>query len=336
MRLKTKIIHVKHTGKLRPHEHTSYLSLALFVIITGFVLTLFSIASLASASPGPASGSVSLSGTLPARAPTTAAVIGSPANGQHFTTSPVDVSGSCPVETLVVIYKNDIFAGSTPCSNTGAFTLKVDLLIGKNVLIARVFDALNQAGPDSAPVTAYYDILPPQAGPLAILNLPEKQLLLVTQPFYRGVFPGQLLNVPITLLGGVAPYAINVEWGDSSNKIIPRGDNSTFNAGHTYKKPGTYTVTIQASDSQGRVAFLQITAIVNGQPDVIAATSTSEHTTTNRLLVLWPLYAIAAAVVVSFWLGEQREKRILAAHAAKEAGSTAFTQAPQPNLTPVS
>ena len=290
-------------------------------------MTLFSVAGLASASPGPASGSVSLSGTLPARAPTTAAVIGNPANGQHFTTSPVDVSGSCPVQTLVVIYKNDIFAGSTPCSNAGAFSLKVDLLIGKNILIARVFDALNQAGPDSSPVTTFYDILPPQAGPLAVLNLPEKQLLLITQPFYRGVFPGQSLNVPITILGGVAPYAINVEWGDSTNKITPRGDSSTFNAAHIYQKPGTYTVTIQASDSQGRIAFLQITAIVNGQPDVIAASNTSDRTTTtNRLLVLWPLYAIAAAVVVSFWLGEQREKRIIAAQEARM----------QPILTPVS
>jgi hypothetical protein len=319
------MLHPRHTGRLRPHEHTSYVSLASFVAATGLVLTLFSIASFAAASPGPAAGSVSLSGTLPANPPTTAAVIGSPANGQHFTTSPVTVSGSCPVETLVALYKNDIFAGSAPCSTSGAFSLKVDLLIGKNVLIARVYDALNQAGPDSSPVTAFYDILPAQAGPLAVLNLPEKQLLLVTQPFYRGTFPGQLLNVPITILGGVQPYAINVEWGDSTNKIISRGDNSTFNAGHTYQKPGTYTITLQASDSQQRLAFLQITAIVNGRPDTIAASNTAERTTTNQLLVLWPLYAIAAAVVVSFWLGEQREKRILSARLAA-----------QPTFTPVS
>lgn len=286
------------------------------VLATGVVLTIFSVFSLASASPGPQEGSVSLSGTLPATPPTTAAVIGNPANGQHFTTSPVEVSGSCPLATLVVVYKNDIFAGSSPCSNSGSFSLQVDLLIGQNTLIARVYDALNQAGPDSSPVTVYYDVLPPGTGPLALLNLPEKQLLIVSQPFYRGVFPDQLLNIPLTIIGGVGPYAVDVQWGDGTHKIIPRGDNATFNAGHTYKKPGTYKIVVQASDSQQRVAFLQVVAIVNGKPDVIASSNTSEKTTTNRLLVLWPLYAIAAAVVVSFWLGEQREKRVLASQAS--------------------
>lgn len=324
MHVKTKIIHHKHTGHLRPHEHTSYVSLAVLVTFTGVILTMFSVASLASASPGPEAGSVSLSGTLPAIPPTTAAVITTPANGQHFTTSPVDVSGTCPAATLVVIYKNDIFAGSSPCSNGGSFSLKIDLLIGTNILIARVYDALNQAGPDSSPVTTYYDVLPPQSGPLALLNLPEKQLLLQTDAVYRGIFPGQLLNVPITILGGVAPYAVNVDWGDGTNKIIPRGDNTTFNAGHVYKKPGTYRITMQGSDSQQRIAFLQVVAIVNGTPSPIAAANTAETTTTNRLLVLWPLYAIAAAVVVSFWLGEQREKRLLTSAAA------------QHSLTPVS
>lgn len=303
------------------------MSLGVLLLITGVVLASFSVQSLASASPGPEGGSVSLSGTLPAAPPTTAAVIDVPANGQHFTTSPIDVSGSCPTDTLVALYKNDIFAGSTPCSASGAFSLKIDLLIGKNVLIARVYDALNQAGPDSTPVTVFYDVLPPQAGPLAVLNLPESQLLLHADPFYRGVFPGQALNVPITILGGVAPYAVDVGWGDSTNTVIPRGDNSTFNASHTYNKPGVYKITIQGSDSQQRVAYLQIIAIVNGTPDIIAATNASERSTTNQLLVLWPLFAIAAAVATSFWLGEQREKRILAHRAAAS---------PIPNLAPVS
>jgi hypothetical protein len=31
----------------------------------------------------------------------------------------------------------------------------------------------------------------------------------------------------------------------------------------------------------------------------------------NKLLVLWPLYTTILAVVISFWLGERREKKIL-------------------------
>lgn len=308
---KLKILHNKHTGRLRPHEHTSYLPLMALVVFTGLVLAFFSAASFASASPGPQGGSVALSGIMPANPPTTAATIASPANGQHFTTSPITVSGTCPDQTLVVIYKNDIFGGSAPCVD-GSFSLKVDLLIGQNTLIARVYDALNQAGPDSAAVTVFYDALPAQGAPLSPLNLPEKQLLLNTDAVYRGIFPGQALNVPITIIGGTTPFAVNVEWGDGTSTIIPRGDNATFNASHTYKKPGTYIISIQATDSAQRIAFLQVTAIVNGVPETIASTSTAATTPTNQILVLWPLFAIAVSVVTSFWLGEQREKRLLA------------------------
>ncbi len=285
------------------------------VLFSGLVLAFFSVESFASASPGPQGGSVSLTGIMPASPPTTAATIESPANGQHFTTSPITVSGTCPDQTLVVIYKNDIFGGSTPCPD-GSFSLKVDLLIGQNTLVARDYDALNQAGPDSTPVTVYYDALPAQGAPLSPLNLPEKQLLLNTDAVYRGVFPGQQLNVPISVIGGTPPFAINIEWGDGTNNIIPRGDNSTFNATHTYKKPGTYIISIQATDSAQRLAFLQVTAIVNGVPQTIASTSAGSTPPTNQLLVLWPLFAIAISVVTSFWLGEQREKRLLT-HAAQ-------------------
>ena len=58
------------------------------------------------------------------------------------------------------------------------------------------------------------------------------------------------------------------------------------------------------------MAFLTVASIVNGQPDV-AATARTGGATPNQLLLLWPLYTSSLAIVVSFWLGEQREKRVL-------------------------
>jgi hypothetical protein len=52
-----------------------------------------------------------------------------------------------------------------------------------------------------------------------------------------------------------------------------------------------------------------VAAIVNGQPDAAAAGTTK--TPANKLLLLWPLYTASVAVLVSFWLGERREKHIL-------------------------
>ncbi len=176
-------------------------------------------------------------------------------------------------------------------------------------MIARVYDALNQQGPDSNAVTVFYDALPPQASPLSRLNFGGTQMLLVTDAVFRGAFPDKDMVVPLTILGGVPPYAVNIQWGDSTNTVVPRKDNLTFKSPHIYKKPGTYQLTFQATDSQGRVAFLSVAAIINGQPATAPVGATTGKT--NKLLLLWPFFAAALTAVVSFWLGERREKKIL-------------------------
>jgi hypothetical protein len=298
-----------HSGRLRPHEHTSYLPLGILLVVVGFALTVFT---AYAASPPPASSSIGLSGSMPGKPPTVAATIKTPTNSQHISTSPVSVTGSCPANALVELFKNDIFAGSTGCSSTGTFSLDIDLLIGQNNLIARVYDDLNQPGPDSNTVTVFYDALPPQAGALMPLNFGGPQLILNTDAVFRGTFPQQELGVPIDIIGGTPPYAVNLQWGDSNNKIVPRPDNTPFRVGHTYTRPGVYQISLQASDAEGRIAFLTVAAIVNGQAAVTAATTgNSSNPVMNQLLILWPLYTSAFAVVVSFWLGERREKQIL-------------------------
>jgi hypothetical protein len=313
MQTKLKSISNKHTGRLHEHEHTSYLSLAFLVFVVGVLLMSISINTFVHAATpysGPEAGSIGLSGVMPAAPPKTGAVINSPSNNQHFTTTPITVSGTCPANTLVEIYKNDIFAGSIPCESKGTFSVQIDLLYGQNVLTAQVYDVLNQAGPVSKSVTVFYDTPLPQGAPSTYLNFTGAQLLIETDAVYRGIFPNQTLNVPISIIGGTPPFAVNVQWGDNSNEIIPRADNSTFNASHIYKRAGIYKITLQAVDSKKLVAFLSVAAIVNGQPAPAANTSSTPKSP-NKLLLLWPLLAVAASLVFSFWMGERREKRIL-------------------------
>jgi hypothetical protein len=303
----------KHSGHLRPHEHTSYIPLGLLLLIVGFALMAYT-AYAATPYTGPESGSIGLSGNMPGKPPTTAAVITVPTDQQHFSISPVIVSGTCPDNTLVEIFKNDIFAGSTPCDDNGSYSIDTDLLIGKNTLTAKVYDALNQSGPDSNPVIVFYDALPSQGSALASLGLDSAQLLLNTDAIFRGIFPNQELSMPIDILGGMPPYAVNIQWGDATNKVISRNNNVSFDAGHQYTKAGTYKVSIQATDSVGRVAFLTVATIVNGQPAVVATTTSTDTSSVSKLLVLWPLYTGATAIVASFFLGERREKRVLRTH----------------------
>lgn len=305
-----KLSHHSHSGKLRAHEHTSYVPLCFLLLVTGLALTGYSVA--AAPSPGPGSGSIGLSGSMPGKPPTIAAVIESPRNLQRFSESPVTFSGTCPAGTLVELFKNDIFAGSTPCDEHGKFSIDIDLLIGQNIVFAKVYDSLNQPGPDSNKVTVFYDALPAQAGSLDPLNLDGTQLLLNTEAVFRGMFPEEEFSIPIDVLGGAPPYAINIQWGDTSNKVVPRSSNATFKANHIYQKAGNYRITLQATDAKDRVAFLTVAAIVNGQPNTAASTPVKTEATPNQLLLLWPLYTGAFAMVVSFWLGEIREKRVLA------------------------
>jgi len=303
----------RHSGRLRPHEHTSYLPLALILLVVGFALSTYT-AYAATPYNGPEAGSIGISGIMPGKAPTVAATIKSPTDQQHFSTSPITVSGTCPENTLVELFKNNIFAGSTLCTDAGIYSLDIDPMIGNNILIAKVFDALNQPGPDSNSVIIFYDALPPQASPLTS-NFAGTQLLLNTDAVYRGIFPKQELKMPIDIIGGSSPYAINIQWGDSTNKVVPRNSSGSFSVGHAYSKAGTYQVSIQATDASGNVAFLSVVVIVNGQPSATAATTISTNSTAvSKLLILWPLYTALATIVTSFFLGEQREKRILRKH----------------------
>lgn len=306
-----KLIHHRHSGRLRSHEHTSYLPLAVLLAAVGFLLTVYT---SYAASPGPEAGSVGLTGTVPGKPPTLAPTIDQPTNSQRFSASPITVSGTCLKGTLVEMFKNNIFAGSVPCDSDGKYTLDIDLLIGKNVLLARVYDDLNQPSPDSNKVTVFYDALPAQAGPLTSLDFGGAQLLLNTDAVFRGVFPNQSMRVPIDILGGTPPYAINVQWGDSSNKVVPRKNNLSFTLDHVYSRPGNYQITIQGSDANGRVAFLTVAAIVNGQSSTVATGSQEPGISSGtmvRLLTLWPLYTSIVAIAISFWLGERREKYVL-------------------------
>src|ERR1041385_9148280 len=105
-------------------------------------------AAVAPPAPNPQSGALGVEGLVNGAPPTQAPTISVPKNGQTFSSIPITVSGLCQSGLLVEIFKNDVFSGSAQCRN-GSFSLLVDLFNGQNDLIARVYDALNQASPDS-------------------------------------------------------------------------------------------------------------------------------------------------------------------------------------------
>lgn len=253
----------------------------------------------------PQSGSINISGTVPGNPPTQPAVITSPSNKQQFVTNRITVSGTCPLFTTVLIYRNNVFAGSTPCLANGTFSLDITLTTGQNDLVARVIDSLNQFGPDSTMVSVYYNKELTPTGQFG------SSLILVTDAVYRGSFPGDEIFLDLTIVGGMASYALIINWGDGQEELIALDAQGKNNFSHIYKQPGIYTVSFTATDKNKQTAYLQTVVIVNGQPATIETSTTSE--VSNLIDKTLPVYALILLFITfflgGFWSGRKLIKK---------------------------
>lgn len=249
-------------------------------------------------SQNPQSGAVGFEATVPGNPPSKAASIGIPSDGQTFTSSPITISGLCTTGLLVKLFSNNVFIGSAVCTS-GSYSLQADLFSGRNDLVARVFDALDQQGPDSNTVTVTYnDAQFAQFG---------THVMLTSTYARRGADPNTPLNWPIVLSGGVGPYAISTDWGDGSGA---QPQSAAFpgvvNISHTYAQAGVYQVIIKVSDHNGTDAYLQVVGVADGKVTGALASSSS-NVITNTVVVWQPMLIALPLLLIAFWLGRRHE-----------------------------
>lgn len=294
---------------MRHHRHTSYGSLLVALLLV-CVLLAAATRSVALAAADPVTGSNTVYAVVPGPTPTTPPVISIPISGTTYTTNePVTVSGTCPSGTLLKIFKNEVLAGTTLCQN-GRFSIQIDLFLGSNTLIVRAYNNLDNSGPESVPVVV--------TKTLPGINLSEvgRQLFITTEVYFKGVNVGETLSWPLTIGGGQAPYAVSVAWGDGTTDLISRGTEGTFAIQHAYQKAGngdkgSYNVTILVTDAAGNKSFIHLVSIVGGQTPNVAATIKQGYDWSSILRIAWQIAGVALLVVLSFWLGERREIRLL-------------------------
>lgn len=251
--------------------------------------------------PEPGSGSVGLEGTISTAPPKQGATITSPGNGASFTTMPVTVTGLCPSNLLVKLFSNNVFIGSVICAG-GSYSLQVNLFPGQNELIARVYDALDQAGPDSNTVlVTYVDARFIQFGTSVSLSSDFAR---------KGANPGSELVWPIILSGGTGPYAISIDWGDGSpTDLLSQTFAGTFDIKHTYKAAGVYRIIIKATDKNGSTAFLQLVGVANGKVGQgTGGAGNNTNTAITRIKIIWwPMVMLLPLIVLAFWAGKKNE-----------------------------
>ncbi len=244
------------------------------------------------------SGSVGLQGTISTAAPTRGATIAVPGNGAVFSKVPITVSGICPSGLLVKIFDNNVFVGSVYCAG-GSYSLQINLFSGRNDLVARVYDALDQAGPDSNTVSVTFND--------AQFAEYGTHVTLTSVYAERGAPPSQELTWPIILSGGNAPYAISIDWGDGSpSDLISQTTTGTINIKHIYKTAGLYRVIVKATDKNGGTAFLQLVAQATG-----AGQNNAKGGAANSLVKIqvlwWPALAMLPLILAAFWIGRRYE-----------------------------
>ncbi len=262
--------------------------------------------------------------------PSQPAVITSPADGSTVTEIPITVSGTCPSGNFVRIYRNGDFGGETACANDGTFSLQMDLNIGQNKLLARIFNPGEAEGPTASPVTVYYQ--PPVNTPASIpANTSpttssggsikaSAQLLLTSNDEFQSYPPGSNIQWPIIIRGGDGPYSLSVDWGDGTNSLYSLKQAGTFTLQHKYKnenpKTGHYLIQVRAADINQQQAYLALTALITSKVAVAPLNigiMAFGHTLADFVRALgtyWLAYTVTALMLASFWLGEKRMREL--------------------------
>jgi hypothetical protein len=249
--------------------------------------------------PETSSGSVGLQGTISTAAPTKGATITTPVTGASFSSLPVTVNGLCPKGLVVKLFANNVFLGSVDCTS-GSYSLQLDLFPGQNDLVARVYDALDQAGPDSNIVVATFN---------DAQSISYGSRVSLTSPFAKkGANPGSTLTWPIIISGGNGPYAISVDWGDGSpTSLISQPFIGTLNITHIYKTAGVYKIIVKATDIDKTEAFLQLVGVANGATQGNANGNTKNNTNLKVEVLWWPAVAMLPLIFAAFWIGQRHE-----------------------------
>jgi hypothetical protein len=183
--------------------------------------------------------------------------------------------------------------------------LQATLFAGANALVARVYDALDQAGPDSNTVNVTYnDAQFAQFGTVVSLTSLYAR---------RGVNPGTSLSWPLILSGGVGPYAVSVDWSDgSAPQLKSLNFAGDFSVDHVYNAAGIYKVTVRVTDKNGTTAFLQLVAVANGASQGGAASGKNTSSVITKVIVLWwPILLVLPLLFTSFWLGRRHQLYVL-------------------------
>lgn len=331
-----KLLEHKHTFKLIHLRHTSHLSLTVVLVFLG--ISLFPNGSM-TVGAITHNSDVTVYATVTGPPPAIGAFITSPTDGlELIDESRVEVKGTCPLGTYVVLRNNEVLGGSTVCDDSGVFVLMIELGLGENIISARDYDDYNQTGPvtPTVKVTVKASHKEPSAAPILPITpltspiLPENpsiisgkddscdsyilgSLPISTTPRIAVVCVPRLFlpniqeKLGILIWGGIPPYVVNIDWGGGIGEEHYNFDTVGYHL-ITFKYPsaGVYEINFSMTDKQNKHTLVQTAVQVNGDESIAGSGASKDNDSNN---ILWfetpvPLYVLAVALTLGFWGGD--------------------------------
>jgi PKD repeat protein len=168
-------------------------------------------------------------------------------------------------DTLLVSWTSNVVASDvgTTCALAGADTLTPSLTCDDDATVdvtLTVADGVNPTVVDTASVVIE-NADPAVGAPVAVPN------------------PAPL-GTPITLFTGFTDPGVNdvhsatIDWDDGAvgaGSVSESSGTGNVNGSHTYSTPGTYTVSVSVSDTDGGTSAATTTVVVNAPPEIDAA-----------------------------------------------------------------
>lgn len=126
----------------------------------------------------------------------------------------------------------------------------------------------------------------------------------------RNIFPGNPVSLGIGISGGTSPYAVSINWGDTSDTTLESITSAGYKTSqHTYQTPGTFIVKIRLTDKNGATGFTQTVMQVNGVKPSLSSTITKALFHTPWYETPVPLYILVLTLALGFWIGDLFDRR---------------------------
>jgi|SRR5579859_1537213 len=226
-----------------------------------------------------------------------------------------------PFSHIVVTFHSAVVTCETQADATGWWSCTLDTSLPAGVhhvgVVATTQDGRTLTLPtfDITVLAARQSILQPDVSAAPHLSFDHT---------YQSRHSGQATVWNVNITSGVAPFVVDIAWGDGATQHLVRQDGAGFTLTHTYTSSdsNTYLITLTTTDARHAQSKVQVIAAINLSVVTAASVLKTDGSASSfnaflaevqqRLWLIWPAYMVVVLMAIGYYLGEREEYRRLA------------------------